>query len=142
MLHIIINNIILIKDLITIGYNGPKLVVKTFLSFDLPKTSTILDIASGTGIVGSLLKENGFTNIDGLDATPEIMKISKPKNCYKNLINSFVSKDIRLRIEDKTYDAIIMAGCLCPGHISYESFSQIIRITKQGNSKHIIYYNI
>ncbi|CAG2108849.1 unnamed protein product [Medioppia subpectinata] len=92
----------------------------------------ILDIGMGTGNVGIHLKQNGYTNIDGLDASPEMVEIAKQRNCYKNLICSSVEKETRLPIEDKTYDVVIMAGCLCPGHIRWNSFPQIIRIVKTG----------
>ena len=104
----------------------------TLVSLGLPKEARILDIGTGTGSVGLLLNRNGYANIDGLDATPEMLAIAKQKNCYTNLINSFVTKDTKLPLEDKTYDAVIMAGCLCPGHIKWDSFGQIIRVVKPG----------
>ena len=113
-------------------YNGPELAVTEFLKLGLSKDSRILDIGTGTGQVGALLKKNGYTNIDALDATPEMLEIAKQKNCYKNFINCVITKDTKLPIDDKTYDAVIMAGCLCPGHIRWNSFPQIIRVVKCG----------
>ena len=115
-----------------IDYHGPQLAATHFLEFNFAKDSRILDVGAGTGIVASLLRDKGYTNIDALDGSPQMLAIAKQRNIYKNIITSFVSKDIKLPIEDKTYDHIITAGCLCPGHISYESFPEIIRITKQG----------
>ena len=106
--------------------------MSTLVSLGVPKEARILDIASGTGSVGLVLNRNGYANIDGLDATPEMLAIAKQNNCYTNLISSFVTKDTILPIEDKTYDAVIMAGCLLPGHIKWDSFGQIIRVVKSG----------
>jgi len=113
-------------------YNGAKIVVSCFLELNCEKDSRIIDIGAGTGIIGSLLKKEGYNNIDGLDASPKMLEVAKEKNCYKNLINSIVSPKIRLPIEDKTYDVVIMAGVLCPGHISVDAFNEILRITKSG----------
>lgn len=130
--RLILSTIFYGQDVSLLDYNGPELVVTTLLSLALPKDARILDIGTGTGSVGCLLHRNGYTNIDGLDATPEMLEIAKQKNCYQNLINSYVTKDTILPIEDKTYDAVIMAGCLCPGHIKWDSFGQIVRIVKPG----------
>ena len=113
-------------------YNGAQIVVKCFLELNWPKECRILDIGAGTGIIGSLLKKNGYENIDGLDASPKMLEMAKEKNCYKKLINSIVAHNIRLPIDDRSYDVIIMAGVFCPGHISVDAFNEILRITKSG----------
>ena len=125
-------NLLLLKDTKSQGYNGAYIVVKHFLEFNLPKESRILDVGAGTGVIGQLLKANGYENVDALDGTPKMLEIAKQKNCYKNFIVSFVTKDIVLPIEDSTYDVVIMAGVFCPGHIRVEAFEQIIRVVKQG----------
>ena len=120
-------------------YNGAQIVVNCFLELNWPKNSRILDIGAGTGIIGSLLNKNGYQNIDGLDASPKMLEIAKQKNCYKNLINSIVASNIKLPIENKSYDVIIMAGVFCPGHISVDAFSEILRITKPGKSLNTLF---
>ena len=37
---------------------------------NLPRDAKIFDIGQGTGLMGRLLCEKGFTNIDGADASP------------------------------------------------------------------------
>ncbi|CAG2167153.1 unnamed protein product [Oppiella nova] len=120
------------KDVKFMEYNGPELAINEFVNLKLPKNCRILDIGTGTGTVGHLLKLNGYTNIDGLDQTKEMLEMAKQKKCYTNFITSVVTKDTRLPIEDNTYDAVVMAGCLCPGHIRWNSFPQIIRVVKKG----------
>ena len=114
------------------GYNGPEIVVSCFLELNFAKNLRILDIGAGTGLVGHLLQNKGYSNIDGLDGCPKMLELAKQKNCYKNLINSFVSADYNVPIEDNSYDVIIMAGVVCPGHIRLDAFNEIIRIVKSG----------
>ena len=120
--------------MVTMEYNGPQSAVTAFLELNLPKDSRILDIGCGTGEIGHLLQKNGFTNIDGLDISPEMLEVSKQKKCYKNLIEGIVTKEDRLPMDDKTYDAVIMCGVLIEGHIKWDSFPQIIRVVKTGLS--------
>lgn len=115
------------------SYNGHKLVVEQFDAFGVAKDSKIMDLAAGTGLVGALLSENGYTNIDALDGSAEMLVAAKNAKCYQNIITHFIKKDVQFPIEDHTYDHIIMSGALC--HIDYESLPQIIRICKPGNTK-------
>lgn len=120
------------KEVKDIGYKGAQIAVSCFIELDCAKDSRIIDIGAGTGNVGSLLKNYGYNNIDGLDATQKMLYLAKEKNCYKNLINAIISSNTKLPIEDKTYDIVIMAGVLCPGHIKIDAFDEILRITKSG----------
>ena len=45
------------------------------------------------------MKENGYTNIDALDACEEMLKKSKQHNAYTNHITAYLGKN-RLPIED------------------------------------------
>ena len=83
-------------------------------------------------MIGLTLKKNGFVNIDALDGSADMLRVARQKNCYTNLYRSFVTKDIRLPIADKTYEAAVACGCMCPGHIKWDSFPQIARLVKQG----------
>ena len=113
--------IICLKDTKGHGYNGAYIVVKHFLELGIQRESKILDIGAGTGVVGQLLSANGYQNVDALDGTPKMLEIAKQKKCYKSFIISYVASDIRLPIEDNTYDVVIMSGVFCPGHIRVEA---------------------
>ena len=45
------------------------------------------------------MKENGYTNIDALDACQEMLEKSKQHNAYTNYITAYLGKN-RLPIED------------------------------------------
>ena len=49
------------------GYRYPETVRDEFLSLKLNPDVKIIDVACGPGNVAYLLKDHGFTNIDGLD---------------------------------------------------------------------------
>ncbi|UXI18856.1 nucleolar protein 9 [Sarcoptes scabiei] len=120
------------KDIKEMGYNGGPIAAKYFLQMNFDKSSKILDIGAGTGIVGEILSKNGFNHIDALDSNEEMLKILAKKNCYQNLIQCRVEPQTKLPINDREYDCVILAGVFCPGHIDYHSLEQILRITKSG----------
>lgn len=120
----------LIKKLKAMSYNGHNLVVEEFVALGIAKDAKILDLAAGTGLVGSVLSENGYTNIYALDGSDDMLVAAKNRQCYQNIILHLIKKDTKLPIEDRAYDHIIMSGALC--HIDYENLPQIIRICKPG----------
>ena len=50
---------------------------------DIAKDAEIMDFGCGTGIVGYLIKDHGYTNIYGLDASDNFIKIINEKGIYK-----------------------------------------------------------
>ena len=46
----------------------------------------------GTGLAGVALKAKGYTNIDGLDASGEMIKKSEEKGAYRNIDLLFLGK--------------------------------------------------
>ena len=50
----------------------------------------ILDMGCGTGLVGQYLKEKGFDNIDGQDASQGMLENAKKKGAYKELDKLFL----------------------------------------------------
>ena len=50
----------------------------------VPKDCAILDMGCGTGVVANLLKEHGFTNIEGADASDTFIRAAKASGAYKD----------------------------------------------------------
>ena len=48
----------------------------------LPENPKILDVGAGTGAVGNLLKSKGFTDILGIDASAEFIKVAQAQGAY------------------------------------------------------------
>ena len=57
------------------GYRAPHDAVAGFLALNLDKDARILDVGCGTGMVGLLLRDAGFTTIDGADLSDEMRDI-------------------------------------------------------------------
>ena len=78
--------------LLTVGYPDPEqcaeMCAKYILNFDAP----ILDMGCGTGLVGQYLKEKGFTNITGVDASSEMIVKSEEKKAYSELEELFLGQ--------------------------------------------------
>ncbi|OSQ52141.1 class I SAM-dependent DNA methyltransferase [Marivita geojedonensis] len=67
------------------GYATPKRCAEA-LSAALPdKDAPILDFGCGTGLSGIALRQAGFTCIDGVDLSPDMLAKAKDKSLYRSL---------------------------------------------------------
>jgi len=67
------------------GYVTPGRCAAALAQFTDDKTAPVLDFGCGTGLSGLALKLAGFTTIDGVDLSPEMLAKAKDKNVYRNL---------------------------------------------------------
>lgn len=88
----------------------------------------ILDAGCGTGIVGELMHGDGYTMIEGLDYSQEMLCQAQSKHIYRTLFQADLTS--RLDIASKTYDAIISVGTFTCGHVGPDSLMELIRIAK------------
>lgn len=65
------------------GYRYPQSLVDSFLSLNLDKNVKILDVACGAGNVPYLLKDHGYTNVDGLDPSQGLLDAANKKGLFK-----------------------------------------------------------
>ncbi len=106
------------QNLADMGYVAPLNAAKTFYPHHPNHDAKIMDAGCGTGLVGVALKVLGYTTIDGVDLSPEMLAIAQKTNAYQTLsaLNFQDANDI----PDNTYDAAICVGVLGPvvgGHL-------------------------
>eukprot|EP00058_Branchiostoma_floridae_P013914 XP_002599402.1 hypothetical protein BRAFLDRAFT_102672 [Branchiostoma floridae] len=77
------------------------------------------------------LQKLGFSNLDALDASQEMLDIAQTKQVYNNFILDFLGTN-RLNIEDDTYDATSCCGAFCEGHVKCDCLEELIRVVKPG----------
>lgn len=94
------------------------------------KSAHILDAGCGTGLVGEELSKKGYTCIDALDYSREMLNEAEGKKLYKRHMQVDLSKP--LDMEDNLYDAVVCTGTFTYGHVKANAFNELIRITKPG----------
>eukprot|EP00095_Tigriopus_kingsejongensis_P009952 snap_masked-scaffold17_size721972-processed-gene-0.12 protein:Tk09952 transcript:snap_masked-scaffold17_size721972-processed-gene-0.12-mRNA-1 annotation:"sugar transporter erd6-like 16-like" len=82
------------------GYRYPDTLCEEFLNLKLDKDVRILDVACGAGNVAYILKDHGYTNIDGLDPSSGLLKAAQTKKLFKNTFCCYVSQDEKTPIDD------------------------------------------
>ncbi len=92
--------------------------------------AVILDAGSGTGLVGEELKKLGYTTMDALDYSREMLDESEKKGVYRKHIQADMSKPLELA--DNSYDAVVCTGTFTYGHVDADAFDELVRVTKPG----------
>jgi predicted TPR repeat methyltransferase len=114
----------------TLGYVAHIATAKALAASLDDTDSRILDAGCGTGLVGSELAGMGYTNLDALDYSQEMLKQAEQKKIYSRHMQADLSAS--LDIEKNVYDAVVCTGTFTYGHVKAHAFDELVRITRPG----------
>ena len=96
------------------------------------KNMKILDAGAGTGMIGEMLVKQGYTNIDALDISQNMLNEAKKKNVYNRLICAPLS-DVRIeQIQTAEYDVTLCGGTIVYGQAKPVALDECIRHVRPG----------
>lgn len=111
-------------------YTGPRQLAEALALAVPDRQAWIIDVGCGTGLVGTILKELGFTNIDGLDLSRRMLEVAGRKEVYHRLVEGDLLHQIPLN--SNRYDAAVSAGTFTHGHVGPDGLDEILRIVRPG----------
>ena len=113
-----------------LGYTAPG-TIAAILSEHLPDTrASILDIGCGTGLTCRLLTQRGFSKLDGIDLSADMLGVARERGIYRDLLQGDVNQPLAL--ETASYDGAISSGTFTHGHVGPEPLDEIFRVLKPG----------
>ena len=113
--------------MIDLNYVAPKETVSVLKKYVLNNNCKILDAGCGTGLVGIELRKCGYSNIDGIDFSKDMLDLV-PKNIYKKIEKVDLNKP--LKFSSNMYDVVTCVGTFTYGHVKAHALDELIRITK------------
>ena len=100
------------RDVMTWGYQVPAMV-SAMAARHLPAGSgPLLDVGAGTGIVGELLAALGFSQIDALDMSEDMLALARGRGCYAEVRQGVLGQ--RLDYPDGHFGGAVAAGVFTP----------------------------
>ncbi len=117
-----------------IGWYGPLRAVEAGVRY-IAKDARILDAGAGTGLVGKLLAEQGYTDLTAMDLSDGMLEEARKKNVYKEFHQMVMGETLDFPTD--SFDAVITVGVLTVGHAPAKSLDELVRVTEPGG--HIIY---
>jgi predicted TPR repeat methyltransferase len=113
-----------------LGYSSPTKIAQQLIE-QLPDTeASVFDVGCGTGLTCVFLAEKGYSNLDGIDLSPDMVGVARERGIYRQLLVGDVN--LRLERDDASYDAVISSGTFTHGHVGPEPLEEIFRILKPG----------
>ena len=113
------------------GYVGPSLVAEA-LAERISSGARILDAGCGTGLAGEQLAARGFMRVDGIDVSPEMLRVARGKNVYRSLRVADLTAPIEL--PDDSYDAAVCVGVFTNGHVGPSALDKLARVVRPGGT--------
>lgn len=114
-----------------LGYTAHIIAADALANLMPDRKASIIDIGCGTGLVAQELARVGFTTIDGIDISQNMLEHASAKMIYQNLTTG--DMNARTVVVDQSYDAAICAGSFAPGHLGPISYREIIRFVRPGS---------
>ncbi len=115
-------------DLREMEYVAPQEATVILTQLLPTKNSLILDGGCGTGLIGQLLQQEGFTHLHGCDYSPEMLAEAEKTRLYHWL--GVVDMTQTFPLENATYDASLCVGVLGPRLPSHPMIPELIRVVK------------
>ncbi|MCY7306566.1 MAG: class I SAM-dependent methyltransferase [Rhodoferax sp.] len=113
-----------------LNYQSPATVAELLARHMENRHAAVLDVGCGTGLAGQSLAGHGFTVIDGLDVSPEMMEVAARRGVYRN----FVHADLHapLAVASASYDGALGCGIFTHGHVDARCLDGLFRLLKPG----------
>lgn len=117
------------QDMVNWKYTAPQETVLVLKKYALNNKCKILDAGCGTGLVGIELKKCGYSDIDGVDFSQNMLDLI-PQGIYKKIEKVDLNKP--LKFKPNMYDVVMCVGAFTYGHVKPQALDELIRITKNG----------
>ena len=108
------------------GYVTPERVAKALKDIVTNQSEVILDYGCGTGLSGYALQAVGFTNIDGLDVSQEMITLAEKKSIYKKL--TVFDPSTKIPVHADQYKIITAIGVIGTGAAPLEVFDNLFSL--------------
>lgn len=120
------------------GYATPARCAAALRAVTDDFSQPILDFGCGTGLSGLALSLSGFTTIDGMDLTQEMLDIAAAKGLYRSLRLS--DADAQFPVKSGDYSAITAIGVIGAGAAPVEVFDMLLNALGKGG-RFVLSYN-
>jgi predicted TPR repeat methyltransferase len=111
-------------------YLSPQTVARLLADHLADRQAEVLDIGCGTGLLGQGLAGHGFTTIDGLDVSPEMVQVAQRRGVYRNFIVADLNQP--LAIADARYGGMSCCGTFTHGHVGAGCLDELFRVLRPG----------
>ncbi len=110
-----------------LGWRYPAAIAAAYRDAATKTDTPIADIGCGTGLMASALNFPR-EQIDGIDISAEMLRVSEEKKLYRSLYKVDLTKDLGVITND--YGAVLSAGTFTSGHLGPEPLESLLDIAR------------
>ncbi len=114
-----------------LGYLTPHRTAGLLADHCADHAAPLLDIGCGTGLAGQALAGLGFSVIDGLDFSAEMLAVAGQRNIYRALFEADLNAPLSM-ISDNAYGALISTGTFTHAHVGANCLDELLRVLAPG----------
>ena len=118
------------KDVADWGYATPGRIAMALRLSGANSEKPVLDFGCGTGLSGTALKAAGFSQIDGTDINPEMLKKARERGIYQHLWQSEPGSLEHVKFGN--YPIIVATGVISLGAAPPETLDMLLDILPPG----------
>lgn len=111
-------------------YTSPRKCAALLAEHLHDRAARVLDVGCGTGLAGRELAALGYTDVDGLDLSNDMLRVAGSHGIYRKLIEADLLKP--LGIDDCSYGGAICTGTFTHAHVGAGCLGEIVRTLKAG----------
>jgi SAM-dependent methyltransferase len=112
-----------------LGFTGTHRVADLLAEHVADRGASVVDLGCGTGVAGVRLAEHGFTAVDGVDISPDMLAVARERGVYRRLLVADLNVPGSV---DGHYDASVSAGTFTTGHVGAGALPSIVAMLRPG----------
>ncbi len=113
-----------------LGYLTPARTAQLLAAYMPGREARVLDVGAGTGLAGAELARLGFTHVDALDFSPQMLAVAGSRGVYETLVEADLTKPLALA--GNLYDAMICTGTFTHAHVGAVCLPELFRVLRPG----------
>ena len=112
------------------GFIGTDRIADLLAEFLGDRDVSVVDLGCGTGAAAARLVQHGFTAIDGIDISPEMLSVAADRGLYRNLVTADLTQPLTGSGRDggRRYGGAVSAGTFTTGHVGADSIGAIVEL--------------
>ena len=111
-----------------LNYISPRSIADMLKQYLEDSSASILDVGCGTGLTAKYMFLAGYSNLHGIDVSPEMVAVSEQRGFYASLQVGDVTE--AWTYPDHTFDGVISSGTFTHGHVGPEALDETFRVLK------------
>ena len=113
-----------------LGVTGTARIASLLAEHQPDLDGPVIDLGCGTGEVGVRLRELGFTDVHGLDLSPEMLAVADRKRCYSSTAVADLTEPSTLPVS--RYRSSASAGTFTTGHVGAGAVESLVGLHEDG----------